>query len=435
MRTPLITQSNDQHQQSHHYEFTPQQLHAVNTHEEVQNLRQKLNDIENQVHFMFQKIREEQEELNIVQTLRTLILQTTTSLKIRVEQQGYLEQLMDILDAAQQGVIPTQLHQQIQHLLTPYKREGVDIYPADRAVKVASKTENGLLTIHIRLLTSTPKQWTMFHLHQLLRDKGGRTYELQLPFQYVLVHHQLREYIPLEEREAQDCLKGRCHPTAPRRRTRNGPCAIKLLLNREVRNGECFYERSNKVNKLVSTRHGTAYSVRQPTTANIHCLQADRQPEVMRTVVLNNWGNIKMTPGCYLETENQGTHPLPYNVTTDKLKYHQTERLKTPLIGRLDEDGPVVDYIDLILTAISFVVSSFLACLLICECVCRKRRQLAPRNLQQSARAKSISVTVDHAETTLQILKQHPRRQRDTVKPEFLKTQDSLQHQEWQKQV
>ncbi len=189
MRTPSITQGNDQHQQSHHYKLMPQQLHAINTHEEVQSLRQKLNDIENQVHFTFQEL---QEELNVVQTLHTLILQTTTtSLKIRVEQQGYLEQLMDILDAAQQGVIPTQLHQQIQHLLIPYKREGVDIYPADRAVEVASQTENGLLTIHVRLPTATPKQWTMFCLHPLPREKAGRTYELQVPFQYVLVHHQL----------------------------------------------------------------------------------------------------------------------------------------------------------------------------------------------------------------------------------------------------
>ncbi len=181
-------------------------------------------------------------------------------------------------------------------------------------------------------------------------------------------------------------------------------------------------------------RHGIAYSVRQPTVANIHCLQADRQPEVMRTVVLNNWGSIKMTPGCYLETENQRTHPLPYNVTTDRFNYHKTERLRTPLAGQLDEDDPVVDYIDLVFTAISFVVSSFLAGLLICERVRQRRRQLAPRNLQQSARTKSIATTIDQAETTLQILKQHPRR-RDPVKPEFLKTQDLQQHQEWQKQV
>ncbi len=56
MRTPSITSSSNQHRQSHHYELTPQQLHAVNTHEEVQSLQQKLNDIENQVHFTFQEL-------------------------------------------------------------------------------------------------------------------------------------------------------------------------------------------------------------------------------------------------------------------------------------------------------------------------------------------------------------------------------------------
>ena len=192
MRAPSITSSNNQHRQAHRDKLIPQQLHAVSTHGEVKDLQQRLDDLGNQVQFTFQELRKEQEELNIVQTLRTIILQTaTTSLKIRVEQQGYLEQLMNVLDAAQQGMIPTQLHQQIQHLLTPYKREGVDIYPADRAVEVASETEKGLLTIHVRLLTAIPKQWTMFRLHTLPRKQGGRTYELQVPFQYILVHHQL----------------------------------------------------------------------------------------------------------------------------------------------------------------------------------------------------------------------------------------------------
>ena len=436
MRKPSIIASDNRHQQAHRYKLAPQQLHAVNTHKEVKDLQQRLDDLGNRVQLTFQELWKEQEELNIVQTLRTTILQTATnSLKIRVEQQGYLEQLMDILSAAQQGMIPTQLHQQIQHLLTPYKREGVDIYPADRAVEVASETEKGLLTIYVRLLTAIPKQWTMFRLYTLPRKQGKRTYELQIPFQYILVHHQLREYIPLEEREAQDCLKGQCRPTAPRRRTRNGPCAIKLLLNREIEEGECFYEQSKKSNELVSTRHGIAYSVQQPTVANIHCLQADRQPEVMRTVVLDNWGSIETTPGCYLETENQRTHPLPYNVTNNNFSYHKVERERTPLVGKFNDDDPIVDYIDLIFTAISFVLSSFLACLLVFERVRRKKQQLAIPKLQQSARAKSIAATVDQAETSLQLLKHHPPRQRDTVKPEFLKTQEIPQHQEWQKQV
>ncbi len=42
---------------------------------------------------------------------------------------------------------------------------------------------------------------------------------------------------------------------------------------------------------------------------------------------------------------------------------------------------------------------------------------------------------MDQAETSLQLLKHHPPRQRDTVKPEFLKTQEIQQHREWQKQV
>ncbi len=175
--------------------------------------------------------------------------------------------------------------------------------------------------------------------------------------------------------------------------------------------------------------------MRQPTVTNIHCLQADRQPEVMRTVVLDNWGSIETTPGCYLETENQRTHPLPYNVTNNNFSYHKIERERTPLVGQFDDNDPVVEYIDLIFTAISFIVSSFLACLLIFKRVRRKKRQLAIPNLKQSARAKSIAATVDQAETSLQLLKHQPPRQHDTVKPEFLKTQEIQHQREWQKQV
>ncbi len=55
----------------------------------------------------------------------------------------------------------------------------------------------------------------MYRIYTMPRQRGTQLYQVKTPFEYVLMHHQLREYIPLEDREAQDCLSRTCHPTAP----------------------------------------------------------------------------------------------------------------------------------------------------------------------------------------------------------------------------
>ncbi len=87
---------------------------------------------------------------------------------------------------------------------------------------------------------------------------------------------------------------------------------------------------------------------------NIRCMQTDFQPEAMGTIVLNNWG----TPGCYIETENRRTHLLPYNTTTVNFNYRKIERNQPPLFGDLDKDDPIVNYADLVVTAISFLTKT-----------------------------------------------------------------------------
>ncbi len=141
----------------------------------------------------------------------------------------------------------------------------------------------------------------------------------------MLIQYHLRECIPLEEGEARDCLRGQCHPAVPQGCTRNGPCTIKQLLNKELKIEECSYRQAKETTKFVSTAHGIAYAVPRPTTTNIHCLQTDYQPEVMRTITLDNWGCIGTTPGCYIETENRRTHPLPYNITNKNFKYENVD--------------------------------------------------------------------------------------------------------------
>ncbi len=51
-------------------------------------------------------------------------------------------------------------------------------------------------------MTTTQKQWTMYRVYTLPRRIHEKTYKLKIPFKYVLIHHNLREYIPLEEGEA-----------------------------------------------------------------------------------------------------------------------------------------------------------------------------------------------------------------------------------------
>ncbi len=387
--------------------------------------------MKDQIRVLFAQLAQTQEEFHVTQMLQTMILQAAnTNLRIRLEQQGYLDHLMHILTPAQQGLIPNQVHQQIQHLLAPYHREGVDIYPADPPITVSEATQYGMIQLNVQLLTAVPKQWTMYRIYTMPRQRGAQAYRVKTPFEYILIHHQLCEYIPLEEREAQDCLSRTCRPTAPRRRARTGPCAIKRLLNREIDTEECTYVRSERKDKLVSTQHGLAYAVHQTTTANIHCLQTDHQPEVMRSITLNDWGTIDTTPGCYIETETQRTHSLPYNVTPKHFNYQQTERFRTPIVGYIEEDDPIMQYLDLVFAVISFIISGIFASLMLYECLRRRGRQKAP---DVSARH---SPSDPDEQTELNILKTRRQPRESTVYFADSKTQHlSQQQQEWQKQL
>ncbi len=200
------------------------------------------------------------------------------------------------------------------------------------------------------------------------------------------------------------------------------------MLNREVDTEECTYAKSERKNKLVSTQHGLTYAVHQTTTANIHCLQTDHQPEVMRSITLKNWGTIDTTPGCYIETETQRTHPLPYNVTTKHFSYQQTERPSTPIRGHIDEDDPVLQYLDLAFAIISFIISGIFASLMLCERLKRRRRQDAPDT------SVCHSPPDPDGQAELKILKTRRQPRESTVYFEDSKTQHlSHQQQEWQK--
>ncbi len=74
--------------------------------------------------------------MDIIQHLHTWILQMeATSLKIPLEQQEYLQQLMDILNDVRQGTIPTQLHQQIQHLVHTIQEKGIRSLPRQNSYR------------------------------------------------------------------------------------------------------------------------------------------------------------------------------------------------------------------------------------------------------------------------------------------------------------
>ncbi len=113
-------------------------------------LRQQLDEMREQVKNSFVQLAQTQEEFHVTQMLQTMIVQAAnTNLRIHLEQQGYLDHLMHILAPAQQGIISNQVHQQIQHLLAPYYREGVDIYPADPPTTVSEVTQNGMIQLNV----------------------------------------------------------------------------------------------------------------------------------------------------------------------------------------------------------------------------------------------------------------------------------------------
>ncbi len=186
---------------------------------------------------------------------------------IRLEQQNRLEYLSNVLSIAQQGRLPPQLHQQLQQILQPYWQNGQAVQFGKYPVTVQQVTHRGQIYLRVQMTTTRPMQWTMYrvHLFPLFFENGG--YRLQLPLRYFLLHHQLREYIPLDPEEALACQQGMCQPAQPQHRI------VQILLGQNYTREDCPYEPDHRETAFVSTAGGIAYSVKQPLLAYIHCLQ------------------------------------------------------------------------------------------------------------------------------------------------------------------
>ncbi len=249
---------------------------------------------------------------------------------IRLEQQNKLEYLSNVLSIAQQGRLPPQLHQQLQQILQPYRQNGQAVQFGKYPVTVQQVTRGGQIYLRVQLTTTRPMQWTMYQVDPfpLFFDSGS--YRLQLPFRYFLLHHQFREYIPLDPEEALACQQGMCQPAQPRHRVQGGHCVIQILLGQNYTREDCPYQPDYRETAFVSTAGGIAYSVKQPLLAYIHCLQDEFKREILKRIRIKNWGWVVTNPGCYLEMPKRQTHPQPFNASQVDLSYHNFEQARSP---------------------------------------------------------------------------------------------------------
>ncbi len=208
-----------------------------------------------------------------------------------MEQQNALEYLSNVLSIAQQGRLPLQLHQQLQRGLQPYRQNGQTIQFGKYQVTVQQATKK------VHLTTTKPMQWTMYRIPSFPIFLETGTYHLQLPFRYVLLHHQLREYIPLDPEEALTCQQGLCHPAQPRHQVRDGHCLVQILLRQNYSSKNCLSVLYQE-NVFFSTAAGIAYSVKHQVTAYIHCLQDQFKNKILKRIDVSNWGWIvTLLPG------------------------------------------------------------------------------------------------------------------------------------------
>ncbi len=288
-----------------------------------------LNDLKVHTAAALNGLKQQQDVDRVVTQLQNSIVGTESmSMYIRLEQQNSLEYLSNMLSIAQQGRLPPQLHQQLQQILQPYQQNRQAVQFGKYPVTVQQVTRSGQIYLRVQLTTTRPMQWTMYRVHPfpLFLDSGN--YRLQLPFRYFLLHHQLREYIPLDPEEALACQQGMCHPAQPRHQVRDGHCIIQILLGQNYTLENCPYQPDYQETALVSTAGGIAYSVKQPLLAYIHCLQDEFKQEILKRIRISNWGWTVTNPGCYLETPKRQTHPQPFNASQIDLSYHNHEQTR-----------------------------------------------------------------------------------------------------------
>ncbi len=311
----------------HHYDLATQQIRDDEVHRQLEQMQRNLHDLRAHTATALEGLRQRQDVDRVVGQLQNNVLQTENiGMYVRMEQQNSLEYLSNVLSIAQQGRVPPQLHQQLQKILQPYRQNGQAVHFERYPVTVQQSTRQGQVYLKVHLTTTRPMQWTMYRIHMFPFPMGSEIHQLQLPFRYFLLHRHLWEYIPLDPEEALACQQGVCHPTQPRHQVRSGHCLIRLFLGQNYSAEECPSEINYRDNVLVSTVAGIAYSVMKPTMAYIHCLQDQYKKEIIKRILLNNWGWIETSPGCYLETPRRQTHPEPFNSSQSKLTYHNSER-------------------------------------------------------------------------------------------------------------
>ncbi len=342
----------------HRYNLATQQIRDEEVHQQFEQTQQDMHNLRIHTAAALNGLKQQQDIDRVAAQLQNSIVRAESmSTYIRIEQQNGLEYLSNVLSIAQQGRLPPQLHQHLQQILQPYRHNGQAIQFGKYPVTVQQVTRGGQIHLRVQMTTTCPMQWTMYRVHAfpLFFDSGS--YCLQLPFRYFLLHHQLREYIPLDPKEALACQQGMCHPAQPRHQVRDGHCIIQILLGQNYTLENCPYQPDYRETALVSTAGGIAYSVKQPLLAYIHCLQDEFKREILKRIGINNWGWIVTNPGCYLEMPKRQTHPQPFNASQVDLSYHNHEQTRstdsrTPSVVPSDcpDAGLIIGVVALVIT-------------------------------------------------------------------------------------
>ncbi len=314
----------------HQYNLATQQICDEEVQQQLEQTQQDLHTLRIHTTAALNGLKQRQDVDRVAAQLQNSIVGAESmSIYIRIEQQNGLEYLSNVLSIAQQGRLPPQLHQQLQQILQPYRQNGQAIQFGKYPVTVQQVMRGGQIHLRVQLTTTRPMQWTMYRVHPfpLFFDDGN--YNIQLPFRYFLLHHQFREYIPLDPEEALACQQGMCHPAQPRHQVQGGHCIIQILLGQNYTCEDCPYQPDYRETAFVSTAGGIAYSVKQPLLAYIHCLQDEFKREILKRIRIKNWGWIVTNPGCYLETPKRQTHPQPFNASQVDLSYHNFEQARS----------------------------------------------------------------------------------------------------------
>lgn len=169
------------------------------------------------------------------------------------------------------------------------------------------------LLVNYVLLTS---EWDFYTIIPIPAFEEEYRRVRKVPFKHIALDFVSDEYVPIDERQMQECLNGQCVLKGTRQRVQNEECVVSPIMGDKPKHFKCPVEYFSKSNFFYPTPYGVIYSVDKPLTAHAVCPDSKIRG-IERRITFKGIGMIQINPGCFVKTHEPDLARFIPRPTTD----------------------------------------------------------------------------------------------------------------------